>query len=90
MGKTRSEVKNRWANAHYDRVTVIVPKGEKEAWKEEAKKKGQTLSEYVREAVNRARGEHLSLLYKMEQIIDRKKKNRHNLNHNTKAKKEKN
>ena len=56
MGKTRSEVKNRWANAHYDRVTVIVPKGEKEAWKEEAKKKGQTLSEYVRDAVNRARG----------------------------------
>ena len=56
MGKTRSEVKNRWANAHYDRVTVIVPKGAKEAWKEEAKKKGQTLSENVREAVNRARG----------------------------------
>ena len=56
MGKTRAEVKNRWADKHYDRITVIVPKGEKEAWKEAAKKKEKTLSEYVREAVNRARG----------------------------------
>lgn len=56
MGKTRAEVKNRWADKHYDRVTVIVPKGEKESWKEAAKKEGKTLSEYVRDAVNRARG----------------------------------
>ena len=56
MGKTRSEVKNRWSNVHYDRVTIIVPKGEKERWKEAAKAEGKTLSEYVRSAVNRARG----------------------------------
>ena len=56
MGKTRSEVKNRWADKHYDRVTIIVPKGEKESWKEAARAEGKTLSEYVRDAVNRARG----------------------------------
>lgn len=53
MGKTRAEVKNRWADKHYDRVTVIVPKGEKEEWKKRAKEKEKTLSEYVREKVNK-------------------------------------
>lgn len=53
MGKTRAEVKNRWNDQHYDRITVIAPKGEKEEWKKRAKEEGKTLSEYVREKVNK-------------------------------------
>ena len=38
--KTSSEVKNRWNEKNYDRITVMAPKGKKEVWSKIAKEKG--------------------------------------------------
>lgn len=40
MAKTSSEVKNRWNNKNYDRITVMASKGKKEEWTKIAKEKG--------------------------------------------------
>lgn len=36
MGKTSAAVKNRYASKAYDRINLIIPKGEKESIKEHA------------------------------------------------------
>ena len=42
MSKTSSEVKNRWNAEHYDRITVLLPKGYKDKLKEAAGSGGVT------------------------------------------------
>ena len=37
--KTSAEVKNRWNEKNYDRITVMAPKGKKDEWLALAKKK---------------------------------------------------
>lgn len=37
---------------HYGRVTMWLPKEEKERWQAEAKKAGMNLTEYIRSKVN--------------------------------------
>lgn len=46
--KTSSEVKNRWNEKNYDRITVMAPKGKKEEWTKIALEKGfKGLSGYI-------------------------------------------
>lgn len=53
--KTSSEVKNRWNEKNYDRITVMAPKGKKEFWSNIAKEKGfKGLSGYIIDCVEKA------------------------------------
>lgn len=47
MGKTSAAVKNRYANKAYDRINLLVPKGEKEKIKEHAEKNGESVNGYI-------------------------------------------
>ncbi len=51
MGKTSASVKNRWNAKNYDRITIVVPKGQKEAIREAAGAAGQSVNAYIYEAV---------------------------------------
>lgn len=59
MSATSSAVKNAWMNENYDRVTIMIKKGEKEKLKEAAKNAGKSVSRYVVEAINTHAGEQL-------------------------------
>jgi hypothetical protein len=53
--KTSSEVKNRWNEKNYDRITVMAPKGKKDEWAEIAKQKGfKGLSGYIIDCIEKA------------------------------------
>lgn len=43
----------KYAAAHYDKVTITLPKGERERWKARATEKGLGLAEYLRALVAR-------------------------------------
>ena len=51
MGKTSAAVKNRYNSKAYDRIAVIVPKGDKDRLKEHAAKYGY---KSVNDLINRA------------------------------------
>ena len=51
--KTSSEVKNRWNEKNYDRITVMAPKGKKDEWLALAKKKGfKGLNGFIIDCIN--------------------------------------
>lgn len=53
--KTSSEVKNRWNEKNYDRITVMAPKGKKAEWTKMALSKGfKGLSGYIIDCMNKA------------------------------------
>lgn len=52
MGKTSAAVKNRYNAKNYDRLNIIVPKGEKETLKALAASLGESLNEFVNRAVD--------------------------------------
>lgn len=43
---------NEYNKENYDKVTIMIPKGEKEMWKAFAKAQGISMSEMVRRAVD--------------------------------------
>ena len=46
--KTSSEVKNRWNEKNYDRITVMAQKGKKDEWRKIALEKGfKVLNSYI-------------------------------------------
>lgn len=53
MAKTRTSaaVKNRYAAKVYDRITIIVPKGQKATIEAAAQADGQTVTQYITAAV---------------------------------------
>lgn len=51
MGKTSSEVKNRYNAKAYDRVALTVPKGEKEIIKAHAAALGESVNGYINKAI---------------------------------------
>lgn len=54
MSKTSAEVKNRYNKKKYDRINLIVKKGEKERIQQEAKTKGYTsVNSYIIDALSR-------------------------------------
>ena len=59
MGKTSSAIKNAWMAENYERVTVMIKKGEKERLKAAAMASGFSVSRYVIEAVNLYSGEKM-------------------------------
>ena len=52
MGKTSSAVKNKWNAKNYDRIVLVVPKGEKEIIKSAAEQEGKSVNAYILEAVH--------------------------------------
>lgn len=51
MGRTSSEVKNRYNDKTYDRVVLAIPKGLKAKWKAQAEDNDMSLTRYIMEAV---------------------------------------
>lgn len=47
MGKTSAAVKNRWNEKAYDRITLTVPKGEKESVRAHAEANGESVNGYI-------------------------------------------
>ena len=50
--KARIEANKRYANKAYDKVTVMLPKGQKSIIVEHAKKRGESINAYVARAIN--------------------------------------
>ncbi len=57
MGKTSSAVKNKWNAKNYDRIALVVPKGEKEIIKSVAEQEGKSVNAYILEAVHEKMGQ---------------------------------
>lgn len=51
MGRTSSEVKNRYNDKTYDRVILAIPKGLKAEWKSQAENSDMSLTRYIMEVV---------------------------------------
>ena len=51
MGRTSSAVKNRYNEKAYDRITIVVPKGQKSTVEAAAKKDGDSVNQYIIGAV---------------------------------------
>lgn len=47
MGKTSAAVKNKWNANAYDRIAVVVPKGQKETIKARAESQGESVNAYI-------------------------------------------
>lgn len=52
MSKTSAAAKNRYSEKAYDRIVIVVKKGEKERLRSAAEAAGMSVSRYVVEAVN--------------------------------------
>lgn len=53
MSKTSSEVKNRWNEKKYDRITIMAPKGKKDEWKNRASENGYpSLNSYLIDCID--------------------------------------
>lgn len=57
MGKTSSAVKNKWNAKNYDRIALVVPKGEKEVIRLAAEQEGKSVNAYILEAVHEKMGQ---------------------------------
>lgn len=51
MSKPSAAVKNRWNAKAYDRIGLVVPKGDAERIKAAASNAGLSLNRYIREAI---------------------------------------
>ena len=52
MGRTSSEVKNRWNAKAYDRIELRVKKGQKDAIKAAADEAGLSVNAYIQQAID--------------------------------------
>lgn len=53
MGFDQNKYTNEFKKEHYDRITVLVPKGTKARWKAAAQRRGKSLSAYVFDLVKK-------------------------------------
>ncbi|MCD8240409.1 MAG: hypothetical protein LUB58_03340 [Oscillospiraceae bacterium] len=51
MGRASAAAKNRYNNAHYDRINLVVPKGCKATIKAAADASGESANAYIMQAV---------------------------------------
>ena len=51
LGKTSAAVKNKWNKNNYDRIEVVVPKGEKDIIKAHAQTTGESTNEFIKRAI---------------------------------------
>lgn len=54
MGKTSAAVKNRYAAKAYDRINLIVKKGQKEVIQAHAQKRNESLNGFINRAIEEA------------------------------------
>lgn len=54
MGKTSAEAKNRYNKKAYDRIELVVPKGQKEVIKAHAESQGESLNGFINRLINEA------------------------------------
>ena len=47
MGKTSTASKNKWNAQNYDQLRVVVRKGKKDEYKQQADSKGESLNAYI-------------------------------------------
>ena len=51
VGRTSTQVKNRWNAEHYSRLSVSIPKEDGERFKEKCKRENVTQADILKEAV---------------------------------------
>ena len=51
MGKTSAAVKNRYNDKAYDRINLVVPKGQKEVIKKLADKNGESVNGFIQRLI---------------------------------------
>ncbi len=51
MGKTSAAVKNRYAAKAYDRINLIIKKGQKQVIQEHAEKQGESVNGFINRAI---------------------------------------
>lgn len=51
MGKTSAEAKNRYNKKAYDRIELVVPKGQKEIIKAHAEAQGESVNSFIHKAI---------------------------------------
>ena len=59
-GKTSAASKNKWNEKTYDRINLVVRKGQKEQIQDYAKEKGMSLNAYINALIQADMGEHLT------------------------------
>ena len=52
MGKTSAAVRNRWNRAHYDKINILIKKGDKEVLQKAAEEEHVSVSRFIVNAVN--------------------------------------
>ena len=52
MGKTSAAVKNRYNAKAYDRVSLSIPKGDKEKLQAHAEQRGESLNGFIQRAID--------------------------------------
>lgn len=55
MSKTTAKVKNRYNEKAYDRITVVVPKGQKAVIQAHAKAQGESTNAFIQRAIDTVR-----------------------------------
>ena len=50
--KNRTSEINEYKRKHYSRINLELPPEQKQEWKEQAKKSGKSLNEYIRDKIN--------------------------------------
>ena len=53
MGKSATKAKNKYNDANYDRISLVVPKGKKEEYKEIAESAGKSLNQFVIDCIEK-------------------------------------
>lgn len=53
MGKTSAKVTNRYQQKAYDRITILVKKGEKDIIKKYAEEHGKSINAFITELIRR-------------------------------------
>lgn len=50
--KTSAAVKNKWNKENYDRIEIIVPKGQKDTIKAHAEARGESVNAFINRAID--------------------------------------
>lgn len=53
MGKTSAKSKNRYNEKAYDRIFIVVPKGQKDVIRERAEERGQSINAFIIKAIEK-------------------------------------
>ena len=52
QGKASTRAKNKYNAANYERIALVVPKGQKEQIKEHAEQRGESINGFVKRAID--------------------------------------